>query len=146
MLVAEINPVNPRGIHGVRLGIAALMLAHVFVLVEIIHETVTVAGADKTELVGSHVLVSRNINGVIGVTITIHIVGEHIGLFVSTLPCLIDEIEVVTTLVAEVESGNNTVRSHVLGVVKLDVVRTLGRGNIGESGLGGGTGHTGDLL
>ena len=81
---------------------------------DIIHEAVAAVGVDETELVLADLLICRNIDGIVSVAVTIHVVGEHVGLFVATSPGLIDEIEVVATLVAEVKSRHDTVRSHVL--------------------------------
>ena len=114
VLVAEVNPVNPRRVNGVGLSVATLMLAHVLVLVDIIHEAVAAVSVDETELVVIDLLICRDIDGIVGVTVTIHVVGEHVGLFVATPPGLINEVEVVTTLVAKVESCHDTVRSHIL--------------------------------
>ena len=108
------------------------MLAQVLVIVDIVHEAVAVTLRSESELAVFNFLVCRDIESVIAVAITIHIVCEHIGVVGSSPPGLINEAEVVAALVAMREGCDEAVRSDILGVVELEPVRSCCRRNVCE--------------
>ena len=146
MLVAEVDPVDPRRVNRIWLCVLALALAEELGVVDIVHEAVAAVSIDKTELVGRNLVIGRDVDGIVGITVTIHVIGEHIRVVVSSAPCFIDKAVVVAAQVVEGRRSDHTVRSDILGVVQLDIVDTSGGRNISNCRLGVGTWQTGDLL
>ncbi len=112
----------------------------------IIHETSLVVLRNEAELVVSNLLISRDIYSIVVVTITVHIVGSHERIVVTAAPCLINKTVVVAALVVTSDRSHETVRSNILRVVQLDVVRALVSRHVSEGRLCVATRHTGDFL
>ncbi len=105
---------NPRRINAVSLSVLALTLAQVLVVVDIVHEAVTVIIGNKTELLVGDLRVGRNVDCVVVVTVTVDVVDSHVRVVVTTSPSLVDEAVVVAGLVTVGKGSHETVRGHVL--------------------------------
>ena len=125
----------------VPLGILTLMVAQVVVVVDVVHEAGLVALRCEAELVVGHLLVGRNVEGIIAVAVAVHVVRQHVRVLIATAPCLVDERVVVAALVVQRSAGNETVGRQVGSIVQHDVVRTLIGGDVGESRLCSRTGQ-----
>ena len=65
VLVAEVQTVNPRRINAVTLSILTLMVAQVVVVMDVLHKASLIILRSETELVVSHLVVSRNVERVV---------------------------------------------------------------------------------
>ena len=86
VLVREVYAVYPRRIKAVRFCIFTLISFQIRVAMYIIHKACLVILADETEGAVGHLLVGRNVNGVVIVTVTVHIVGQHTRVIVAATP------------------------------------------------------------
>ena len=146
MLVTDVHTVHPGAVQAVGLGIFALMVLQIAVSMYIVHEAGLVIFAGKAELAVLHLLVGGDIECIVSITITVHVILQHVGVVISASPSLVDEAVVVVALVMSCESGNEAVGSGVDGIVKIDVVGSTDSGHIGECRLSIGTRHAGELL
>ena len=146
VLIAKVDAVYPWRVNTVRLCVLTLVLAHVRIVVNEIHETLSIVVSNKTELLVSYLLIGWNVESIVVITITVDIVGQHPTVVVATTPSLIYEVVVVAALVVNSCRSHQTIGSYILRVVQTDVVWTLYRRNIGECRLSVRTWHTSNLL
>ena len=101
------------------------MLAQILVIVHIVEETVGIFLRNEAEVAAGNLLVGRDEDEVVVVTVTVDVVLGHVAVVVAASPGLVDDAEVVAALVRIAEVCKETVRSYVLGVVEARIVRTV---------------------
>jgi len=146
MLEADVNTMYPRIVDTVTLGILTLVAAQVVILVHIVHEAIAVVVTDETEQTVLHLRVGWDVESIVVVTVTVHVVDSEVRVVEATTIGLVDDAVVVVSLVVDGSRKDETVWSQVVGIVQLDVVRTFGSRHIGECRLSSRTRHRGQLL
>ena len=122
------------------------MVFQIAVAVYIVHELLLVVFGLEAEQPVGHLLVGGDIQGVVVVSIAVHVVGCHVRIVVSAAPRLVDDADMVAVLVAVSGRHDKAVGSDILRVVQVDVVRTVDGGDIRECRFGVGAGHAGKFL
>ena len=79
-----------------------------------VHETSLVILRNEAELTVGNLLVCGDIDHVVGVTVTVHVISQDIRSVVTAAPGLIDQAIVVAALIVDRSIGNDTVGSHIL--------------------------------
>ena len=125
----------PRGIVAVCLCILTLMFAQIIIVMNVIHKTLSIIGGLETEFTFINLFISRNINSIILIAICIHIIRRNIRSVYITTWSFVNKTKVITALIMDSCRSNQAIRSYILRVMKLDVVRSLHSRNIVESRL-----------
>ena len=95
----EVKSVCPRRVNAVSLCILALVLAEILVNMNEVKETLSIVWRYESEVTVSNLLICRDVDEVVVVTVTVHIVNEHVRVVVTASPSLIDEAVVVAASV-----------------------------------------------
>src|SRR5574344_606377 len=112
------------------------MVFQITVTMYIIHETGLVIFAYKTEHIVLYLLVSRDIDGIIVVSVAVHVVRHDVRVIVSAAPCFVNHAVVVAAFVVDGGRSDDTIRRDILGIVQSDIVWSFNSRNIGEGRFG----------